>query len=199
MAEPVTRDAADITNLLKAWGRGDAQALERLTPLVYDQLLRLARRQMRTERESHTLQSTALVHEAYLRLVQAADVDWKDRVHFFAVAAQMMRRILVTPHARGPPRNEAADRRRVDHADASALEGLPAFSTERAADICALDDALASLAENRSEACAASSSSVFRRPDDRRDRRSDEHLAADRDARLEFRARRGSMRELRPS
>jgi RNA polymerase sigma factor (TIGR02999 family) len=146
MAKPVARDAADITNLLKAWGRGEVQALEQLTPLVYDQLLRLARRQMRTEREGHTLQSTALVHEAYLRLVQVADVDWKDRVHFFAVAAQMMRRILVDVARARATTKRGGGQTRVDHADSSALEGLPAFSTERAADICALDDALASLA-----------------------------------------------------
>ena len=146
MAKPVARDAAEITNLLKAWGRGEAQALEQLTPLVYDQLLRLARRQMRTEREGHTLQSTALVHEAYLRLVQVADVDWKDRVHFFAVAAQMMRRILVDVARARATKKRGGGQTRVDHEDSSALEGLPAFSTERAADICALDDALASLA-----------------------------------------------------
>ena len=146
MAKPVAGDAAEITNLLKAWGRGEAQALEQLTPLVYDQLLRLARRQMRTEREGHTLQSTALVHEAYLRLVQVADVDWKDRVHFFAVAAQMMRRILVDVARARATTKRGGGQTRVDHEDSSGLEGLPAFSTERAADICALDDALASLA-----------------------------------------------------
>lgn len=146
MAKPVAGDAAEITNLLKAWGRGEAQALEQLTPLVYDQLLRLARRQMRTEREGHTLQSTALVHEAYLRLAQVADVDWKDRVHFFAVAAQMMRRILVDVARARATTKRGGGQTRVDHEDSSRLEGLPAFSTERAADICALDDALASLA-----------------------------------------------------
>src|SRR6185436_15167530 len=116
-----------------------------LTPLVYDQLLRMARRQMRTERDGHTLQSTALVHEAYLRLVQAADVDWQDRGHFFAVAAQMMRRILVDAARARATQKRGGGEARVQ-ADAMDLEGLPAFSTERAADICALDDAVASLA-----------------------------------------------------
>jgi RNA polymerase sigma factor (TIGR02999 family) len=145
MDEPVTRNAADVTSLLKAWGQGDAQALERLTPLVYNQLLRMARRQMRTERDGHTLQSTALVHEAYLRLVQAAEVDWQDRGHFFAVAAQMMRRILVDAARARATQKRGGGEARV-HADAMELDGLPSFSTERAADICALDDALASLA-----------------------------------------------------
>ena len=92
----VTRlDSADITGLLKAWGRGDQVALEQLTPLVYAQLRAQARRYMRNERSGVTLQSTALVHEVYLRLINAQDVDWHDRVHFFALSAQIMRRILV--------------------------------------------------------------------------------------------------------
>jgi RNA polymerase sigma-70 factor, ECF subfamily len=143
---PVSTNAAEIANLLKAWGRGDAQALERLTPLVYDQLLRLARRQMRTEREGHSLQTTALVHEAYLRLAQTGNIDWHDRVHFFAVAAQMMRRILVDAARARATRKRGGGQVRVDQADAVAFDGLPALSTERAADICAVDDALASLA-----------------------------------------------------
>jgi RNA polymerase sigma factor (TIGR02999 family) len=142
----VDADAADITRLLKAWGRGDRQALERLTPLVYDQLLRLARRQMRAERQGHTLQSTALVHEAYLRLAQAGDIEWTDRVHFFAVAAQMMRRILVDAARARSTKKRGGDMDRVDHPDADELAGLPDMSTERAADVCAIDDALASLA-----------------------------------------------------
>ena len=93
--------SGEITVLLKAWGGGDQAALEKLTPLVYEELRRLARRYMRQERAGHTLQGTALVNEAYMRLVDVAGVDWQDRVHFFAVAAQMMRRILVNAaHAR---------------------------------------------------------------------------------------------------
>jgi len=81
--------------LLKAWRRGDSAALDRLTPLVYEQLHRMARGYMRNERPGHTLQATALVNEAFLRLVDAQDLDWTDRAHFFAVCARVMRRILV--------------------------------------------------------------------------------------------------------
>ena len=139
-------EPADITLLLRAWGRGDSQALERLTPLVYDQLLRLARKQMRAERQGHTLQSTALVHEAYLRLVQTGAIEWTDRVHFFAVAAQMMRRILVDAARARATKKRGGDLDGVDHADIDDLDGLPAMSSERASDVCAIDDALASLA-----------------------------------------------------
>ena len=87
--------AADITTLLKAWNDGDATALDRLTPLVYEELRRLAHRYMRHERAGHSLQTTALVNEAYLRLVDVKGVDWHDRGHFLALCAQIMRRILV--------------------------------------------------------------------------------------------------------
>ena len=87
--------AADITGLLKAWSGGDKGALEQLMPLVYAQLHAQARRYMRSERADLTLQSTALVHEVYLRLTKAHDVTWNDRAHFFALSAQIMRRILV--------------------------------------------------------------------------------------------------------
>jgi RNA polymerase sigma factor (TIGR02999 family) len=88
-------DSVDITGLLKAWGGGDQAAFDQLMPLVYAQLRAQARRHMRNERSGLTLQSTALVHEVYLRLTKAQDVDWQDRVHFFALSAQIMRRILV--------------------------------------------------------------------------------------------------------
>ena len=87
--------ASAITTLLRAWRRGDQAAFERLTPLVYDQLRRRARHYLRGERPNHTLRPTALVHEAYLRLVNLDQVDWQDRSHFFALAARQMRRILV--------------------------------------------------------------------------------------------------------
>jgi RNA polymerase sigma factor (TIGR02999 family) len=97
-----TIDGPEITQLLKAWGAGDQTALDRLTPLVYDRLRRLASHYVRRERAGQTLQRTALVHEAYVRLVEGGDVDWQDRGHFFAVAAQVMRRILVdAARARG--------------------------------------------------------------------------------------------------
>jgi RNA polymerase sigma factor (TIGR02999 family) len=85
-----------VTALLKAWSGGDEQALERLTPLVYPELRRMARRYVRRENAGNSLQPTALVHEAYLRLVDANVAQWQDRAHFFAVCAQMMRRILVS-------------------------------------------------------------------------------------------------------
>jgi RNA polymerase sigma-70 factor, ECF subfamily len=85
----------DVTQLLKAWAAGDEQSLELLTPLVYEQLRRVAQRHMANERRSHTLQTTALVHELYIRLVDCRQTDWQDRAHFFAVSAHLMRRILI--------------------------------------------------------------------------------------------------------
>src|SRR6266566_4873145 len=85
----------DVTALLLDWSHGDQAALERLTPLVYDELRRLAKRYLRKERSQHTLQSTALANEAFLRLVDQSQVQWQNRAHFFGVAAQMIRRILV--------------------------------------------------------------------------------------------------------
>jgi RNA polymerase sigma-70 factor (ECF subfamily) len=97
----VTRSSAgEVTELLANWGDGDESALNKLIPLVYEELRRIAHRQMAKERAGHTLQTTALVNEAYLRLVGAAEVPWKDRAHFFALSAQLMRRVLVD-HARG--------------------------------------------------------------------------------------------------
>ena len=86
---------SEITQLLQAWGGGDAKALDRLTPVVYDELRRMARRYIRRENPDNSLQATALVHEAYLKLVDAKVAQWQDRAHFFAVSARLMRRILV--------------------------------------------------------------------------------------------------------
>ena len=91
--------SSEITSLLHAWRRGDQLALEQLTPVVYQELHRMARHYMAREREGHTLQTTALINEVYLRLVKVKEVEWQDRAHFFAVSAQLMRRILVQ-HAR---------------------------------------------------------------------------------------------------
>jgi RNA polymerase sigma factor (TIGR02999 family) len=102
-AETVPDDAS-VTQLLRQWGNGNKTALDRLMPVVYDQLHKLALRCMRAERPDHTLRATALVNEAYLRLVNA-DVDWQDRVHFFAVSARILRRILVD-HARASARQK---------------------------------------------------------------------------------------------
>lgn len=131
---------ADVTQLLVAWRDGDASALERLIPLVYAELRRVAHRYMRDERPDHPLQTTALVHEAYLRLIDVSRVDWESRNHFFAVSAQMMRRILV----------DAARRRNADKrgGDAShvALDEAIVLVAERGADLVALDEALDQLA-----------------------------------------------------
>jgi RNA polymerase sigma factor (TIGR02999 family) len=129
-----------ITHLLLAWGEGDASALEKLMPLVYEELRRLARGYMNRQRAEHTLQTTALVNEAYLRLIDSSQVQWQNRAHFFAVSAQLMRRILVDfARARGNlKRGGGAQRVTLDEA----LE----VSAERSADLIALDDALKALA-----------------------------------------------------
>ena len=119
MGEP---SPTDLTRLLLDWSRGDKTALDRLMPLVYDELRALAERSLRHERSGHTLQGTALVHEAYLKLVDHRQVRWQDRAHFFAVAAQLMRRILVD-HARrhgAAKRGSGEPRLPLDEADAPA-------------------------------------------------------------------------------
>ena len=138
--------AVDITGLLKAWGQGDQGALEQLMPLVYSQLRAQARRHLRNERPDLTLQSTALVHEVYLRLVRADDVDWRDRVHFFALSAQIMRRILVDAARKRAAAKRGGGAPRVDHSSAVDLDQLPTADSD-AASLCALDDALESLAQ----------------------------------------------------
>lgn len=130
---------ANFTQLLTEWRSGHPQALERLTPLVYEELRRLARGYMRAERGSHTLQATAVVHEAFLRLIQA-DVALQDRAHFFALASRLMRRVLV---------DHAKSRSRVKR-NAGAMELLPGETDELPAtsfDVIALDDALESLVQ----------------------------------------------------
>jgi len=97
-AAPVP-DNGEVSGLLRAWSDGDRAALDRLTPIVYDELRRLARRYMRGERPGHSLQTTALVNEAYMRLIDYKSMQWQNRAHFFAVSSQLMRRILVD-HAR---------------------------------------------------------------------------------------------------
>lgn len=87
--------SSEVTGLLRAWGRGDEEALQKLMPLVYEQLHAAARRYMAHERPGHTLQTTALIHETYLRLVDVRQINWQDRAHFFAICAQLMRRILI--------------------------------------------------------------------------------------------------------
>jgi RNA polymerase sigma factor (TIGR02999 family) len=131
---------APLTDLLLAWGRGDESAFEQLVPLVHAQLHRLARRYMRGERAGHSLQTTMLVNEAYLRLVDLNRVRWQDRGHFFAMSARLMRRILVD-HARARgfvKRGGGAQTVPFDESRAETIEPSP--------DLVALDDALQALA-----------------------------------------------------
>jgi RNA polymerase sigma factor (TIGR02999 family) len=130
----------DVTTLLRAWNNGDERALEALTPIVYDELRLLARRYMRRERQGHSLQTTALVNEAYVRLVDYKRMQWQDRAHFFAVSAQLMRRILVD-HARRQNLKRGGDMRHVPLEEAAVADG------SRAADLVAIDDALNALAK----------------------------------------------------
>jgi RNA polymerase sigma factor (TIGR02999 family) len=136
-------DSADITELLKAWGKGDQHALDVLMPLVYTQLRAQARRYMRSEQSGVTLQSTALVHEVFLRLTNAADVDLHDRVHFFALSAQMMRRILVDT-ARARAAMKRGGQAQVERVSALDLDQIPTADSS-ARSLCALDDALEGL------------------------------------------------------
>jgi RNA polymerase sigma factor (TIGR02999 family) len=118
-------ESAQITRLLKAWGRGDSAALDRLTPLVYDHLHRIARKYVRRERPGYTLQATALVNEAFLRLVDTRDLEWADRAHFFAVCARVMRRILVDAARSRVAIKRGGQGGRAEHASAINLDRLP--------------------------------------------------------------------------
>ena len=129
-----------ITQLLLAWGAGDAAALDELMPIVYGELRRLAKNYMRHQRPGHTLQTTALVNEAYLRLIDSSRVNWQNRTHFFAISAQLMRRILVD-FARA--RNS---QKRGGEAQKVSLEEALAVPLEQKTDLAALDDALKILA-----------------------------------------------------
>ncbi len=129
----------EISGLLRAWGDGDRGALDQLTPIVYDELRRLASHYMRGERPGHSLQATALVNEAYMRLVDYKGMQWQNRAHFFAVSAQLMRRILVD-HAR---RHNMKRGGGVQHVS---LDETAIVGGDRAADLVALDDALDALA-----------------------------------------------------
>src|SRR5215813_2214449 len=130
----------DVTQLLIKWSRGDKAALDDLMPVVHSELRRIARRYMARERPGHTLQTTALINEAYLRLVDQQSVEWQDRAHFFAVAAQVMRHILVD-HAR----KYHSDKRGAG-AQKIALDDVAIANQERAAELVALDEALDELA-----------------------------------------------------
>ncbi|MEO8197705.1 MAG: sigma-70 family RNA polymerase sigma factor [Thermoanaerobaculia bacterium] len=131
--------AADVTGLLQAWRSGDAVAGDRLLERIYHELKRIAASQLRRERPDHTLQTTALVHEAFLRLIDQRGVDWRDRTHFFGLAAGMMRRVLVDHYRARQARKRTAP---TDPPTA------PAFASTRAAEVLDLDRALTALAES---------------------------------------------------
>jgi RNA polymerase sigma factor (TIGR02999 family) len=130
----------NVSQLLDAWGAGDQAALDELMPLVYDELRRIAHRHLGRERVGHTLQTSALVNEAYLKLVNEREMRWQNRAHFFAIAARLMRLILVD-YARG--RNRA---RRGGGAQRVSLDEALAVADEQATDVLALDEALNKLA-----------------------------------------------------
>ena len=136
-----TQPPPEISRLLAAWGSGDQAALDELTPLVYGELCRLAHHYMSRERPGHTLQTTALVDEAFMRLVDQKEAHWQNRTHFFGIAAQLMRRILVD-HARSH-----AYAKRGGGARKVPLDEAAVLSPERGADLIALDDALKRLSE----------------------------------------------------
>ena len=138
MAEPQT---SETTQLLRAWAHGDAGALDRLTPRVYLELRRLASRVMRRQPAGKTIQATALVHEAYVRLIKLDQVDWQDRAHFFACSAQIMRRILLDAARKRMAAKRGGGAAKVD------LDEIPDVSAQRAGATIALDDALTELAK----------------------------------------------------
>ena len=136
-----TVSSKDVTQLLFAWSNGDKEALHRLIPLVYEELHRLAARYMRKEDPGHTLQATALVNEAYCRLIEQKDVRWQNRAHFYGIAAQLMRRILVD-HARSRRRAK-----RGGGAEKISLDETAVIPQPQSSHIILLDDALTRLAQ----------------------------------------------------
>jgi RNA polymerase sigma factor (TIGR02999 family) len=143
----------DVTALLGDWSRGDRSAFNQLLPLVYAELRRVAARQLRNERADHTLQPTALVHEVFIRLVDQRSVDWQNRAHFFGVAAQVMRRILVD-HARrhgASKRNDGIRAVSLDEAvDVAAANEMPILALDQALDrLAQMDSELAKIVELR--------------------------------------------------
>ena len=138
---------SETTVLLRAWAEGDRAALEQLTPRVYAELRRIAGYCMQNERPDRTLQTTALVHEAYLRLIDVNNVNWEHRAHFFAVSAQIMRRILVDAARARASAKRGGRVRRVDHSSAFNLDEIAAVPLGRDRELVAIDDALNALAE----------------------------------------------------
>ena len=137
----MTPGSHEITQLLLAWSEGDREALDRLTPLVYAELRRLAKSYMRKERAGHTLQTTALIHEAYLRLIDAGQVEWRNRAHFFGVAARAMRQILVAMARERGCQKRGGGARQVSLDEAMMIDAGPDE------DLVALDESLEALAQ----------------------------------------------------
>jgi RNA polymerase sigma factor (TIGR02999 family) len=137
----------DLTGLLIEWREGDRAALGRLTPLVYDEIRRIAHRYVQREREGHTLQTTALVNEAYLRLAGKQQINWQNRAHFFAVTAQVMRHILIDYARRRHYVKHGGEAQRIAFDEALATEEAVLMTKPRAAELLALDEALDELAK----------------------------------------------------
>lgn len=131
----------EITGLLLAWGNGDKAALDELMPIVYEELRRLAKHFMRRQNPGHTLQTTALVNEAYLRLIDSSRVNWQNRTHFFAISAQLMRRILIDSARARNSRKRGGEVQKVE------LKEAHAAASEQKTDLIALDEALKTLAD----------------------------------------------------
>ncbi len=151
----ITQDQRAVTQLLQQWQEGDEEAMDRLMPLVYDELRRLAHRQMQHERADHTLSTTALVHEAYLNLVGQEQAPWQNRVHFFAIASRVMRRVLIWY-----ARKHSAAKRGGGQRNVVLTEGL-VLSENRIEELIALDQALERLEKLDERLCRVVESRYF--------------------------------------
>jgi RNA polymerase sigma factor (TIGR02999 family) len=140
-------ETGEITIWLRAWATGDRAALDRLMPVIYAEMHRFARRRMKHERADNSLQATALINEVYLKLVNLGEVDWRDRVHFFAVAARVMRRILVDAARARSAAKRGGQAHKVAHSSAVNFDEIADGSPQRAKEVIAVDDALAALAQ----------------------------------------------------
>jgi RNA polymerase sigma factor (TIGR02999 family) len=138
--EIIMESPKEVTQLLIDWSKGDEKALEKLLPMVYGELRRLANSRLRHQRPDHTLQPTALVNEAYLHLIDCNNIQWQNRAHFFGVAAQLMRNILVDHARKHLAAKRGGDRHKLS------LDDIPELSKDQDVDLIALDDALSSLA-----------------------------------------------------
>src|SRR5262245_51449910 len=139
--------STEVTGLLKAWSNGDQAALDRLSAKLHQELHKTARRYMKNERAGNTLQTTALVNEVYLRLVNVTKMSWQDRAHFLAVAAEMMRRILVDAARARTSLKRGGSVQQVNHSSAFDFDQLPDASSVRDRELLAIDDSLEALAQ----------------------------------------------------